>query len=118
METKETLSKLRGIVNKTASGLTREDKQYIAERAQEYGITIRKRCGSCYIDAAVELFGKLSKEAEPEKVATDKKYVLKAGVDVLHNGVRINSATLTDELAERMIKNGLSLVFFAKYPSE
>lgn len=119
MENNEVLEALRALVNKTASALTAEDKDLIATLAKEHGVTLRsKRCGSCYIDAAVEIFGKLSKEVEPAPEQTDSehKYVLKDGVDILHNGVRLNFATITDELAERMIASGLSLSFFAKHP--
>lgn len=119
MEIKEIMERLRGVVNKTASGLTSEDKQYIAERAQEYGITIRsKRCGSCYIDAAVQLYGILSKDAEAVQNDSDRKYVLRAGVNILFNGMLVNEAMLTDEKAEALIRAGLSTTFFAKYPTE
>lgn len=120
MELQEKLTALRGIANKTASGLTKEDKTVIENLATEHGVTIRsKRCNSCYIDAAVEVFGILSKQNAGE-AETDKncQYVLKQGVDILFNGIRVNEATITDEKAEALIGQGLSTEFFTKLPTE
>lgn len=45
---------------------------------------------------------------------SDRQYVLKKGVDVLFNGLRINDATLTDELAAQIIEQGFATYWFAK----
>lgn len=103
MELQEKLTALRGIANTPANMLTSEDKKFVSDIATEHGVTIRsKRCNSCYIDAAVEVFGLLSKQNAGE-AETDKncQYVLKQGVDILFNGIRVNEATITDEKQRR-----------------
>lgn len=109
------LEYLKEIVNTPAVEISKDDRAYVRRLAEQHGIEIkRKGCPSCYIDAAVLLFGKLSKEQETETKCQSPKYVLRDGVDVLFNGIRINAATINDELAERLISLGFDMSFFVQ----
>ena len=106
------ISKLKEIASKTASQITNEDKAFIREYASQYGVELPKdkpNCKSCYVDAAVLIY-KAIKDAEPKP--TDRKYVLRDGVDVIWRCVRINEASVTDELAEKWIANGFPKMYF------
>lgn len=106
------ISRLKEIAAKTASQVTKSDKDFIREYADKYGVELPKdkpNCKSCYVDAAVMIY-KAIKDAEPKP--NDRKYVLREGVDVIWRGIRINEASVTDELAEKWIANGFPSVYF------
>ena len=48
----------------------------------------------------------------------EQKFELKKGVDVIFAGMRINDATLTDDLARKIIKLGFNKRYFAKLDDE
>lgn len=119
MEIQEKLDALRRIVNTKASALTPDDRAFVLELAQENGVEVRRKgCGSCIIEAAVQIFGMLSKEPEQDAAEDERKYVLKDGVRVLFNGILICEATLTDRLAAAIVEQGFSVDYFAKYPEQ
>jgi hypothetical protein len=103
-EKMETIIKqLKEIAGKTANQVTKADKDFIREYASQYGVELPKdkpNCKSCYVDAAVQIY-KAIKDAEPKP--TERKYILRDGVDVIWRGIRINEASVTDELAEKWI---------------
>lgn len=106
------ISRLKEIAGKTANQITKADKEFIRQYADRYGVGLPKdkpNCKSCYVDAAVQIY-KAIKDAEPKP--TDRKYVLRDGVDVIWRGIRINEASVTDELAEKWIANGFPKVYF------
>lgn len=123
MEIQNKLDALRRIVNTKAGELTAEDKTFVTELAAENGVEIRRKgCGSCIIEAAVQIFGLLTKEQEQEQSEQPAEedghqYVLKAGVNVIFNGLLVNEATINDKLAAALIANGFSKSFFSKFPS-
>lgn len=104
--------------------LTDEQKKDIEAIGIQYGFPVpKKRCKNCYFDVVTQVLATLSGENKP--IVTEKspnepnagaKYVLRAGVDVLFNGERVNAFTLTDEKAERLIAKGFDTKFFAKLP--
>lgn len=108
------LEELRRIANSAASELTKDDKTFILEQCAEHGVTIKgRRCLSCYVDAAVELYRILT--AGRSHNCGDKKairYRLKDGVDVRYNGERVNADTMTDERAEALLRRGFPIAFF------
>ena len=119
MDNKEVLDTLRRIVNTPAKSLTADDKAFVEDLANENGVQVRRKgCSSCYVDSAVELFGKLSKSEESDEAGDGRKYVLRDGVDVLFNGVRVNAVTLTDEMAANLVAFGFDASFFSKMPSD
>lgn len=106
------IARLKEIAAKTANQITNDDKAFIRQYASQYGVELPKdkpNCKSCYVDAAVLIY-KAIKDAEPKP--TDRKYVLRDGVDVIWRGIRINEASVTDELAEEWIENGFPKVYF------
>ena len=93
---------------------TKQEREFLRSEAERLNVefTYRKGCQDCYSDLAIQLF-----------VLTDtpenKKYILKKGVDItigVHNGIRVNAATLTDELGARLVEMGLTRLF-EKYES-
>lgn len=91
--------------------LTTREKRFLKYEAERLGITpvIYAGCENCYRDLAVQIYAK-------EKEVADARFILNHGVDIIfgRNGVRVNAATLTDEIAERLIKAGYSHLF-SKY---
>lgn len=84
---------------------TKEDKEFLRDLCDELGVALpkNKRCGSCWIDKAHELYGILKKAETP----SERKWVLRDGVDVIFRGVRVNRVTLTsDEIAENLLAAG------------
>lgn len=114
---REIEAQLRAVVNTPANQIKAEHKSIVITIAKELGISVeaKPRCGSCWHDAAVKLFEQIQAEHAPEEQTEDKrKYVLKKGVDVYFGDVRVNSATLTDELARRILARGFERKFFAR----
>lgn len=111
------IEKLKEIYrNKT---LSKKDKAYIEGLCTEYDVNLNKNCSSCYSDAILILIKKITEENLPKtETATEQKYILKKGVDVLFGGIRINNATLTDNLARKIIKLGFNTKYFAKIDDE
>lgn len=117
---------LREMINAPVSELTKEQTNRIREIAGELGVSIPKktRCKLCWMNIAVECFEKI-KDAETESETVNEtaktdanengcKYVLKPYVDLFFGSLRINSATITDELAEQIIKDGFDKRYFEK----
>ena len=95
MERKE---RLRVIVK--SKQVTKEDREFLLALCEELGVKVaRTRCNACWLDVAVQCYGKLTQP-------TRRKYILKEGRECLWMGLHINNATITDELAERIIKAG------------
>ena len=100
--------------------LSKKDKAYIEGLCSNYDVKLNKKCSSCYTDAILILIKKITEENLPKKetatATTDnRKYILKSGVDVWFGSIRVNSVTLTDELAERIIAKGFPVRYFEKY---
>lgn len=108
------IEELKRIANESASDLTKDDKTFILAQCAEHGVEVKsKRCLSCYVDAAVELYRILT--AECSQNGGEKKavhYRLKDGVNVTYNGERVNAETITDERAESLIRRGFPIGFF------
>lgn len=104
---------LRDIVNTPASKLTADDKLMLEHIAEQVGVEFKgkKGCKRCWHDLAMSCWSKMTESAPDE---SGRAYVLKAGVDVWFGNVRVNAATLTDELAERILVQGFERKFFAK----
>ncbi len=120
MELKEIIERLRKIAATRPLGLTRDDKEFVKEQAEAFGVPFEKtRCRDCYIDAAVAIFAKIKEKDEAAVVGEIKRwqraaYSLKNGVDVYWQGERVNEATATAESVVRWIASGMPLVYFEK----
>lgn len=83
------------------------DEAFVLKHAAVLGVSVRKsRCKSCIIDAAIECWKRLQQTHDAGG------YRLRAGVDVLFNGERVNDTTLTKARAERWLAHGLSETYF------
>ena len=115
------IEKLKEIYRKktlSKATLSKKDKAYIEGLCSTYDVKLNKKCSSCYTDAILILIKKITEENLPKKetaTTDDRKYILKAGVDVWFGSVRVNAVTLTDELAERIIARGFPTRYFDKY---
>lgn len=108
---------LREIVNTPARKVTNEQRERVREIATELGVAIpeKTRCNSCWIDTALMCYNELEYRTATTGASNDRrKYILKPNVDLLFGGIRINAATLTDELAEHIIKRGFETKYFEK----
>ena len=117
MANKKIKANLREILNARAADLTPEQKNEIREYANQFGVptdNLQTNCGSCYHDLALKVYNAIV-EQEGEKVKDEKKrYVLKPDVDLFFGDIRVNAATMTDDLAERIIARGFEKKYFAK----
>ena len=91
---------------------TKEEREFLKAEAERLNVPFeyRKGCRDCYTDLAIQLFVLTDK---PE----NKKYILKDGVDFylgVNNRIRVNAATLTDDLAKKLIAAGYQK-YFVKY---
>jgi hypothetical protein len=125
----QTTSKLREIAAKSAKQVTNEDKEFIRDLAPRYGVELPKEkpnCKSCYVDAAVAIY-KAIKDAQNAEQANNPQRAekpvksqenglkLKAGVDVIWRGVRINEASATEESLRAWVNNGFPIRFCDGY---
>lgn len=92
----------------TKETLTAREKRFLRYEAERLGIppVVHTGCNDCYRDLAIQIYAK-------EKAAEDARFILNDGVDIIfgRNGVRVNAMTLTDEIAERLIKAGYTKLF-------
>lgn len=123
-------TRLLEIINAGANKLTKDDKIFIKMSAEE----LRQKapvgsCKSCYIDSAIFLVQEIERqeesanevqelenlqpveatteevEAPAERTETERKILIKKGVDIIVNGVRVNRYTVTtDAQAEALMK--------------
>ena len=115
MELQELKSELKQLAQET--NLTKEQRERVCEIARELGVTLdlKRNCKNCYNDAVVLLYREVqSKLAQGGATDDERRYILRPDVDVFFGGVRVNAATLTDELAERLIARGLERKLFIK----
>lgn len=115
MSTEDIKMRLREIVNKAARNLTDDDRSFLLFVAKELEIERggKSGCVKCWHDLAVRCYSKIAENEQPGNDDT-RKYILKKGVDVYFGNIRVNDATLTDELAERILARGFERKFFEK----
>lgn len=94
MQRMDRKEQLRAIVAKDS--LTKADKDLVVELCEELGVPkpANTRCKDCWKDTAIACYKALAKD-EPRKGVR-----LQEWVDVLVDGVRVNNATLEDEMVE------------------
>lgn len=119
MSNEEIKNRVREIVNKKARAIANEDKDFLLWLGNEFGVkrSGKSGCVKCWHDFAMQCWQKVAEresESELKSAETDRKYVLKAGVDLYFGNMRINNATITDELAEKIIARGFEKKWFVK----
>ena len=63
----------------------------------------------------MQCFIRISEQEQAENIENDpRRYILRPNLDVIFDGIRVNAATLTDELAEHLIERGFERRFFVK----
>jgi hypothetical protein len=125
----QTINKLREIAGKSAKQVTNDDKDFIRDLAPRYGVELPKEkpnCKSCYVDAAVAIYKAIKDEKNTEQVnntqetkqhakSKENGLKLKAGVNVIWRGVRINEASATPENLHVWVNNGFPIRFCDGY---
>lgn len=101
------------------SRLTAEEKKEIEEAAESYGITLNKKCGSCYKDAAIQI----ALANKPERKQEAGEYELCDGIDITLSSFRFGSlrickAACNTENAKKWIAAGVPLRFFKRVPAD
>lgn len=114
MEKDEIIPRVQLIVETPASDLTSEDRAFLQQAAEQVGVEPARRagCKKCWHELAMQIWIKLKEKEQPEQ--DGRAFVLKDGVDLLFGGVRINAATLTDDLARNIIARGFPIKYFAR----
>lgn len=102
--------RLQGLID---NGLQAEgDYKFVEKQAAKYGITIcRSNCRDRYRDAAIAVLCKI-RHAQYSK-NKERKYILRAGVDVVWQGARINNTCSDEQLAE-YLTGGFPRDFFER----
>lgn len=113
MEANELREICRAIVNRGKA--TAEERQIIREVCKEMGIKFNTRCPNCYTDAASIIYSRIQ---EPEAKESTAEYELNDGVDVTFGNIRVCKATLTDELAQKILAAGFPKYLFKKTPEK
>lgn len=118
MNYQEIKEQTRRIAELQSYEITAEDKALIRKCAADLGVQFsagKNRCKACYIDAAILCYHEAARLEAVEASASDEhQYVLVPGTDVFFGSIRVNEATITDELAERLIERGFSKTYFVK----
>lgn len=111
----ELKNELRGILNTPAKQLTKEQRNLVQTLADQLGIAHdkSKRCGSCVHDLALQVYNAIE-AAEPAPENDERRFILREGVDLIFGSIRVNAATMTDELAERILAQGFERKYFVK----
>lgn len=113
--TEKQKERLRAIAKGNPQSMTAYDSKFVKACADELGVQIKNtRCRSCYYDAACECVIRMRDENSETREDDGRRYILRKGVDLLFGDIRVNAATMTDELAERIIARGFETKYFAK----
>lgn len=110
------MENLRKIIEKKT--LSKADKMLVLEMAQHHEFAyndFNPACGDCYKDLAILLLQHLEQTEvqAPAPSEEERKILIKKGVDIIVNGVRINSQTIrSDEQARHLLELGLSRKYF------
>ena len=110
-------TKLKELFNKP--NLTIEDKQFIKDLSTQLNVKFVERefCSDCYKDQIMVLLKVLTQQKiDNGEITAD--YVLRPDIDVIYNGLRINNATLTNDIAEEFLQMGLRHWFMKVKESE
>lgn len=100
----ETTERLKQIVD--GANVTSSDKKLIKELSKQYDLPFNPQgaCKNCYIDQAILILLQIKGEIPSENGC---KARLRDDIDVILHGIRINNATLTDEIVEKYRGKGL-----------
>lgn len=114
MNIEETKQELRAIVEKPAKNITGSERDFLTATAEALGVVRegKKNCAKCWHELAMQCWLKLQEDEQPE--ADGRAYVLRKGVDVIFGGIRINEATITDDLARKVLARGFERKYFVK----
>lgn len=110
------IDKLREIA--LAEDLIAEQQAFIIKMSEQQGMPFSPRqtaCRSCYQDQAVKLWRVL--KTEEGKSDSTRKYLLRAGVDVIWRGRRVNDM-LTDKELKAILKAGFPKDYFCRINGE
>ena len=99
-----------------AKRFSQVEKDFLISEAKRLNIAVNVKdgCSSCYRDLAVLIYNAEKFEADIKEALNNQNYILKKGVDVWFGGVggvRVNSLTLTESIAKKMISAGLQKYF-------
>lgn len=112
------LQELKAIAAKGGQ-LTKTEKRALLLVAEQYGLSVKNTsCKQCWSDLAVEVARMMQAEKSefyeglerapeteivPRGTQATGKWSVRAGLDVVHLGRRVNAETITDELAEWLL---------------
>lgn len=111
MENEEIKERIREIINTPASMLSNSDKQFLLDAGQQVGVP-KGTCQRCWHDYAMRVWKALDVEQQEEQ--DTRAYVLRDGVDVFFGNIRVNDATLTEDLARYLLDHGFNRKYFKK----
>lgn len=92
--------------------LSNSDKDFLLKAGLQVGVLKNGTCKRCWHDYAMQVWRAL--DAEHQEGQDTREYVLRDGVDVFFGNIRVNDATLTDELAHYLVEHGFNRKYFKK----
>lgn len=106
--------KLKALAEKKT--LNAQDKAFIVEASKELDVEFNptQNCKNCYFDQIFVLTAKIKAEEMKPNKGCDYLLDPKLKIDVIHREVRVNAETLTNKIAEQLIKDGLERWFIVK----
>ena len=109
---------LRVYINTPIGEQTDEQKQVIWDMLSKHGMAVKRpECPICFVSDALILYDSLMAKKKAQRGYREPRYILKDAVNVNFMGELINTATITDEKAEKWVAMGFPLLFFKQYPT-
>ena len=112
MENEEIKTRIRELINTQASILSNSDKDFLLKASLQVGVLKNGTCKRCWHDYAMQVWNSLDVEQQEEQ--DTRAYVLRDSVDVFFRNIRVNAATLTDDLARYLLEHGFNRKYFKK----
>lgn len=112
MENEEIKKRIRDIINTPASMLSNSDKDFLLKAGLQVGVLKNGTCKRCWHDYAMQVWRAL--DTEQQEGQDTREYVLRDGVDVFFGNIRVNDATLTDDMAHYLVEHGFNRKYFKK----
>lgn len=110
----KTMETLKEIINKAK--LTKKDRQHVLELAEQIGLkhNADNKCDDCIKELAFSVIYYFKEHGEPAEPSTHgRKILIKANVNIIVNGVRVNRRTIdTDEKAQMLLDLGVKRKYF------
>lgn len=114
----EKIEMLKELATK-GGNFTADERAFVKAEAEALGLSVKKtNCRQCWSDLAVEVVARLKAAQSPETAPAAGRWSVVPGLDVVCRGRRINTETITDELAEWLLSIGFPKKYLVENASQ